>query len=111
VLRDDRGKTVATCSVPGRGGRFAAKIVHANVAFAFTNDKNKPAVGIVRIPAPGAVAPPPPAIAVKGQNAFDLLGGKSPAPETPKQPSFDQQEIWEFGWQGIVRSGIMSVAR
>jgi hypothetical protein len=110
VLRDDKGKMVASCSVPGRGGRFATKIVDTNVAFAFTNDKNKPAIGIVRIPAPGAMAPPP-VVAVKGQSAFDLLGEKSPPPEAAKQRTFDQQEIWEFGWQGIVRSGILSVER
>jgi hypothetical protein len=113
ILRNGKGKTVATCSVAGRG-RFAPKVAQSSVVFAFVSDKGKPAVGVARVPITvGAEPPPPPPPpSTKKKTLSEILAGEaSPAAEPPKQRTFDREEIWEFGSQGIVRKGIKSFER
>ncbi len=114
-LRDGKGKIVAVCNIPGRSSAFSPKVVQANVAFAYMNDKNQPSLGLVRIPVGGpvvAAAPPPPPVVTKGKSLSELFTGKdsppTPTPAPTKERTFDRQEIWEFGSQGIMRKGIKS---
>lgn len=117
ILRDGQGKTVAEGRIPAKASLFAPNVVHANVAYTFLTNKNKPAIGLASVPLGGAVSAPPPPMPMpttetKGKSALELFAPPTPTTPPPgektKERVFEQQEIWEFGAQGIMKKGIKS---
>lgn len=109
-LRDGQGKVVAECRFSRGAGLFAPRVVQSNLAFAYVNEKNTPILGLAKMPLGGPVAAPPPVpVETKGKSLTELFA-PPPTPEEKapagKARTFEQLEVWEFGGQGIIRTGI-----
>jgi len=121
ILRDGQGKTVAECRIPVQASLFAPTVVRSSVAYTFMDAKKKPSVGLATLPLGGKVAAPPPttptamAAGAKGKSIAELFAAPTaptaPTAEPTKTRVFEQQELWEFGPQGILKKGIKSFDR
>lgn len=99
-LRDGTSKAVALCGFPLKYGLFAPHVVAKKLAYVYRGEKEKPTLGLAEIPSGGSGGSP----ATKG-GSNSLAAALGVSTTNVKARTFDRQELWEFGPQGILKKG------